>query len=132
MQSCGAQLTTSNSNDEGWVGRFSVSSKRRSSGSGNTDYIGPVAVVANTVEYRELLINRFPYRLIYAVEHGGSSSSLSRINVVDRDTGVTASKSPCRLTKFRSQPDRAKGAAKGAGFIFPAWVENKPGTFSRS
>jgi plasmid stabilization system protein ParE len=34
-------------------------------------HIGPVAVVANTVEYRELLINRFPYRLIYAVEHGG-------------------------------------------------------------
>ena len=33
-------------------------------------HIGPVAVVANTVEYRELLIDRFPYRLIYAVEHG--------------------------------------------------------------
>ena len=33
-------------------------------------HIGPVAVVANTVEYRELLIDRFPYRLIYTVEHG--------------------------------------------------------------
>jgi len=33
-------------------------------------HIGPVAVVANAVEYRELLIDRFAYRLIYAVERG--------------------------------------------------------------
>jgi plasmid stabilization system protein ParE len=33
-------------------------------------HIGPVAVVANAVEYRELLIDRFSYRLIYAVEQG--------------------------------------------------------------